>query len=69
MTCPRFDSCFFYAYQVFHMCQLNGRSNSFLCPAGTLFDQRHLVCNWWDKVDCSQAPNFFFINENIYEYR
>lgn len=53
--------------QVFHMCQLNGRANAFLCPVGTLFDQRHLVCNWWNKVDCSAAPSLYFVNENIYQ--
>ena len=54
-------------FQVFHMCQLNGRANAFLCPVGTLFDQRHLVCNWWNKVDCSAAPSLYFVNENIYQ--
>ena len=53
--------------QVFHMCQDNGRSNAFLCPVGTLFDQRHLVCNWWNKVDCSEAPSLYIVNENIYQ--
>ena len=64
-----FNEIFFLnsALQVFHMCQHNGRSNAFLCPVGTLFDQRHLVCNWWNKVDCSDAPSYYFVNENIYQ--
>ena len=53
--------------QVFHMCQLNGRSNAFFCPGGTLFDQRHLVCNWASRVDCAAAPSLYSVNENIYQ--
>ena len=48
------------------MCQVHGRSNSFLCPAGTKFDQRFLVCNWEQKVDCPKATAHYHVNENIY---
>jgi len=35
----------------FHVCWA-GRSASFLCPAGTAFSQRLLVCDWEDNVYC-----------------
>lgn len=41
---------FYSTLKVFHMCQSGGRRNSFLCPVGTLFDQRFLICNWWGRV-------------------
>ena len=57
---------FTFTFQVFHMCQANGRSNSFLCPEGTVFDQRHLVCNWKSRVNCLESANFYSINKDIY---
>lgn len=43
--------------QVFHVCW--GRRNaSFLCPVGTLFNQRLLVCDWWYNVDCFSTDAF-----------
>ncbi|XP_076047247.1 uncharacterized protein LOC143028761 [Oratosquilla oratoria] len=54
--------------QVFHICQTrpNGyQKDSFLCPNGTIFNQQYLVCDWWFNVDCSQATNFYSVNELI----
>ncbi|XP_066581995.1 uncharacterized protein [Prorops nasuta] len=51
--------------QAFHICQNGGRKDSFLCPNGTLFNQETLVCEWWNKVDCSKAKNFYSVNEVI----
>jgi hypothetical protein len=48
------------------MCQANGRVNSFMCPQGTRFDQRHMVCNWAKKVKCEEAGDFFINNKDIY---
>lgn len=42
--------------QVFHICQADGRMDSFLCPIGTLFNQEYFVCDWWFNVDCAQSP-------------
>ena len=60
---------FTFTFQVFHMCQANGRSNSFLCPEGTVFDQRHLVCNWRSRVDCGEATSFYILNRDIYTWK
>ncbi len=40
---------------VFHICQADGRTDSFLCPTGTLFDQQYFVCDWWFNVGCGAA--------------
>ena len=32
---------------------------SFLCPAGTIFHQKHQVCVWWYSFDCTTAPSFY----------
>ena len=57
--------------QVFHICQIreNGRTqqDSFLCPIGTLFNQAHMVCEWWFNVDCSLAKDFYIKNEKLGE--
>lgn len=51
--------------QAFHICQHDGRKDSFLCPNGTLFNQERLVCAWWNTVDCSRAQSFYSINEAV----
>ncbi|XP_011639786.1 uncharacterized protein LOC105428893 [Pogonomyrmex barbatus] len=51
--------------QAYHICQRDGRKDSFLCPNGTLFNQERLVCTWWYTVDCSRAQSFYSINEAI----
>ncbi|XP_064079015.1 uncharacterized protein LOC135196235 [Macrobrachium nipponense] len=48
--------------QVFHICQHDQRKDSFLCPNGTIFNQEHLVCDWWYNFDCSTADQFFSVN-------
>lgn len=53
--------------QVFHMCQPNGNSDSFLCPNGTVFNQQYFICDWWYNVDCSANPSFYALNEFIYQ--
>ncbi|CAL4181916.1 unnamed protein product, partial [Meganyctiphanes norvegica] len=44
--------------QVFHVCWGSRQRASFLCPVGTLFSQRFLVCDWWRRVDCSRTLEF-----------
>ncbi|KAF2357465.1 Chitin binding domain [Trinorchestia longiramus] len=55
--------------QVFHICQLREsglvQQDSFLCPNGTVFNQQYLVCDWWFNFDCSQAKDFYSVNELI----
>lgn len=37
--------------QVWHICQ-NRHKHSFLCPNGTLFNQKNGICDWWYAYDC-----------------
>ncbi len=60
------DTFNFFA-KVFHMCQPNGNSDSFLCPNGTVFNQQYFICDWWYNVDCSANPSFYGLNEFIYQ--
>jgi len=52
--------------QVFHICQNDGRFDTFLCPNGTIFSQQHFVCVWWWQVDCEQSTSFYKLNDGIY---
>ena len=51
--------------QMFHVCD-EILVSSFLCPVGSLFSQKLLTCDWWNKVDCSSAKKFYAINRNLY---
>ncbi|XP_068233970.1 uncharacterized protein [Palaemon carinicauda] len=51
--------------QVFHICQFDGRLDSFLCPNGTIFNQQYFVCDWWFNVDCSATDQFIALNADI----
>lgn len=51
--------------QMFHVCD-DILVSSFLCPVGSLFSQKLLTCDWWNKVDCSTAKKFYVINRNLY---
>ena len=58
--------------QAYHVCLLDPLSGSmyptsFLCPNGTLFQQQTLNCDWWYNVDCAASPNFYALNEFIYQ--
>ncbi|CAL4069309.1 unnamed protein product [Meganyctiphanes norvegica] len=55
--------------QVFHRCFNRGRGwweqESFLCPNGTIFNQKVNTCirwnepYWWDGVSCSESERFY----------
>jgi len=55
--------------QAFHICANFGFEDltkfSFLCPNGTLFHQKYFICDWWFNVDCSQAEDFYSLNEEV----
>ncbi|XP_037797062.1 U-scoloptoxin(01)-Er1a-like [Penaeus monodon] len=51
--------------QVFHICQFDGRLDSFLCPNGTIFNQQYFVCDWWFNFDCTSAQQFYQLNAEI----
>ncbi|EFX89836.1 hypothetical protein DAPPUDRAFT_94585 [Daphnia pulex] len=50
--------------QVYHVCALD-KTFSFLCPNGTIFDQRVFVCRWWHNVDCASSANYYNLNDLI----
>lgn len=52
--------------QVWHYCQPDGRHDAFLCPNGTIFDQRNRVCNWWYNVNCQESHYWYAINHDLY---
>ena len=39
---------------------------SFLCPNGTLFNQRLFVCDWWFNVDCQQSADLYTAVEGVF---
>ena len=49
--------------QAFHICTNDGNNsltkNSFLCPNGTLFQQKLRTCDYWYNVDCSTTEDFY----------
>ncbi|XP_076069255.1 uncharacterized protein LOC143041318 [Oratosquilla oratoria] len=55
--------------QAFRVCNNEGkgfsRELSFLCPNGTIFDQEHFTCSWWNLVDCNVAESFYELNDKI----
>lgn len=54
------------ACQVVHLCQ-GGVQSSILCPNGTIFNQEKFSCQWWYEVNCSRAPMFYQLNDNLYK--
>ncbi|XP_068233971.1 uncharacterized protein [Palaemon carinicauda] len=51
--------------QAFHICQFDGRQDSFLCPNGSIFNQQYFVCDWWFNVDCAASQQFISLNADI----
>merc|ERR1712123_278445 len=54
--------------QAFHICANDGNGGltkySFLCPNGTIFQQKYFVCDWWFNVDCSLAEELYSLNDD-----
>lgn len=44
-----------FVFQVFHVCQSTLAKDSFLCPNGTIFNQKVRVCDWWHNVQCGRS--------------
>ncbi|XP_066946012.1 uncharacterized protein [Macrobrachium rosenbergii] len=53
--------------QVFHVCEPGNAQHDFLCPEGTIFNQKYIVCDWWYNVDCPRSPEFFELNEDFFK--
>ena len=51
--------------QVFHVCESGKRQSSFLCPKGTIFNQKHRVCDWWYNVKCEDSTEFYDLNLDL----
>ena len=51
--------------QVFHVCESGQRQSSFLCPRGTIFNQKHRVCDWWYNVKCEDSTEFYDLNLDL----
>ena len=47
------------------MCESGKRQSSFLCPRGTIFNQKHRVCDWWYNVKCEDATEFYDLNLDL----
>ncbi|GAB6031391.1 hypothetical protein CHUAL_009173 [Chamberlinius hualienensis] len=54
-----------YGCQVWHICEVGGKLSTFLCPNGTIFNQKYLVCDWWYNVNCGDSPNYYSVNSQI----
>ena len=52
-------------FQVFHVCESGKRQSSFLCPKGTIFNQKHRVCDWWYNVKCEDSTEFYDLNLDL----
>ncbi|XP_076337080.1 uncharacterized protein LOC143239645 [Tachypleus tridentatus] len=52
--------------QVFHFCYGEGFHKSFLCPNGSIFNQKTFTCMWWYNVSCQDASDFYQLNAQLY---
>ncbi|ROT62734.1 hypothetical protein C7M84_019402, partial [Penaeus vannamei] len=52
---------------VFHVCEPGNAQHDFLCPEGTIFNQKYIVCDWWYNVDCPKSPDFFELNLEFFK--
>ncbi|KAF0298978.1 hypothetical protein FJT64_003680 [Amphibalanus amphitrite] len=50
--------------QAFWVCH-NDQKDGFLCPNGTVFNQRYFACDWWFNVRCQDSPQYYQLNRNI----
>ncbi|XP_055610729.1 uncharacterized protein LOC129757491 isoform X2 [Uranotaenia lowii] len=54
--------------QVFRVCANTddtGNGFAFLCPNGTLFNQKYFVCDWYMNVRCEESENFYSRNKEL----
>ena len=52
--------------QAYHVCLRGPLHASFLCPNGTLFNQRLYVCDWWFNVDCEASADLYAAAEGAF---
>ncbi|KAK3882302.1 hypothetical protein Pcinc_013295 [Petrolisthes cinctipes] len=51
-----------YDCQVYHVCREDRQRVTFLCPNGTIFNQRILACDWWFDVQCVTITTQYHVN-------
>ncbi|XP_046489908.1 uncharacterized protein [Neodiprion pinetum] len=51
--------------QVFHVCNTDGQKSSFICPSGSIFNQKYFVCDWWYDFECDDATDLYSLNEKV----
>ncbi|XP_066581994.1 1-phosphatidylinositol 3-phosphate 5-kinase-like [Prorops nasuta] len=51
--------------QVFHVCNTGGVKASFLCPSGSIFNQKYFVCDWWYDFECDNALELYSLNDKL----
>ena len=53
--------------QAFHICMkaYGHVKASFLCPNGSIFNQKFFTCDWWNNVDCSASERYYDLNKEI----
>lgn len=39
--------------------------SSFLCPPGSIFNQKYLVCDWWYDFECEHASDLFSFKDTL----
>lgn len=52
--------------QVWHWCLPSGHVYSFVCPVGTVFNQKVRVCDWWFNVHCPSSVELYGNNAELY---
>ncbi|XP_076350733.1 uncharacterized protein LOC143247116 isoform X2 [Tachypleus tridentatus] len=48
--------------QVYRYCYTETRMESFLCPSGTVFNQKIQDCDLWHRVKCKESSNYYYLN-------
>ena len=66
-ACARLFFFSVFVFQVYYMCNSRGGGRGFLCPQGTKFDQRTMVCDFAKKVKCHNSSNYFHRNVIIHQ--
>ena len=47
-----------FIFQIFHMCDEDGRRIPYMCANETSFNQKFRVCDWNYNVDCESSPDW-----------
>lgn len=53
------------SFQVFHVCNTGGVKSTFVCPSGSIFNQKYFVCDWWYDFECDDATDLYSLNDEV----